>query len=77
MIADIFCPHTPLTLGSKVEIELFQNIVMLQIKRESQMQQHGSKYFACIPHPGVGVNRSKFNFQNMAMLHIKLIYTFL
>ena len=46
---------------------------------ESQMQQHGSKHFAHRPpppppppHPSERVHRSKFNFENMVMLHIKL-----
>ena len=62
----------PLTMGwiQIVKIQLFQNMVMMHIKRrESQLQQHGSKYFTRRPNPtpyptplGVGVKWSKFNF---------------
>ena len=37
----------PWGLSHLVKVQLFQNMVMLHIKKiESQMQQHGSKYFA-------------------------------
>ena len=54
------------------------------IKRNHEMQQYGSKYFAVrplhepdppsrTPDPGVGIKRSKFFFfHNMVMLHIEL-----
>ena len=44
-------PHPRPVLGvwSNVKIQLFQNMVMLHIKKGSQMQQHGSKYFTCRP----------------------------
>ena len=53
--------------GSKGQISNFQNMVKVHIKiRESRIQQHGSKYFACRPPPNPilegGVKRSKFNF---------------
>ena len=54
----------PWGLSHMVKVQLFQNMVMLHIKKiELQMQHHGSKYFAAvIPNPRDGVNRLKFNF---------------
>ena len=57
-------------LGQKVKIQLFRTLYpCISNKRESRMQQHGSKYFAHRPppppppththtHTGDGINRS-------------------
>ena len=69
------CPPPP-PPPQKVEIHFFfQKMVMLRItKIESQMQQNGSKYFACRPPLTFGVgSKVKIQlFQNMVMFHIKL-----
>ena len=77
----IFCPQTPHPpMGSIGQNSTFFRTWSCCISnlRESQMQQHRTKYFACRPpspppsNPGDGVNRSKFPFfQNMVTLHIK------
>ena len=52
-------PHQDPADGvNRSKLDFFQIIVMLHIKlRESRMQQHGSKYFACRhpPDPVYGV----------------------
>ena len=64
-------PLTPtLGLGSKGQNSTYSEHGHFAYQiRESRMHQNGSKYFARRPRDGV--KRSKFNFQNMVMLHIK------
>ena len=63
--------------GQKVKIQLFQNIVMLQVKLNGiKMHQHCSKYFAHSPPPPAldprGQKVKIQHFQKMVMLHIKV-----
>ena len=67
-----FAPPPTLVVGSLGQNSTFSEYGHVG---NHKMQQHGSEYFACRPSPtdpGNVVSRSKFNFQNMFMLHIKL-----
>ena len=77
-------PPYPLGVGSKVKIQLNQNMVMLHIKlKESWMQQHLSKYFARILPPPLptsptwpGVKRSKSNFSEQAYVAYQIKWNY-
>ena len=85
MVANILptdtSPHPPSTLGmgSIGQISTFSEHGhdAYQIKRNHEMQQYGSIYFACRPPPlspktlGMGSKGQNSTFQNMDTLHIK------
>ena len=81
MVANIlpaYCPPPPtLGMGSICQNSTFSEHghAEYQIKSNHQMQQHGSKLFACrpLPDPVFWGQKVKIkNFQNMVMLHIRL-----
>ena len=90
MVANIFPTDTP-EPGDGVNRSnlniFFQNMAMFsyQFKGNHEMQQHGSKYFACrnptsAPDLGIGsLSQNSSFFQNMVMFHIslKLIMNFI
>ena len=59
--------------GTEAKSKLFQNMVILHIKLNGDMQQHGSNNLPADPQSRGGIKSAESNFfQKIILLHIKL-----